>query len=132
MKELKDNNRCFVCGKENPHGLHVDFEIDEALREIRAEFTPADHYQGYEGIVHGGVLSTLLDEAMAKLAFNLGLKVVTGEMTVKFKAPAYTEEALSIFGKLLEENRKLVLAEAKITRGAVVIAEANAKLVKIS
>ncbi|MFA5074304.1 MAG: PaaI family thioesterase [Nitrospirota bacterium] len=131
MKELKDNNRCFVCGKENPHGLHIDFEINEKERSLQARYTPQDHHQGYEGIVHGGILSTLLDEAMAKLAFNLGLHVVTAEITVKFKAPANTGEELSIFGKLVEENKRLVLAEAKITRGTVVIAEATGKLLRV-
>ncbi len=59
MKELRDNHRCYVCGKKNPAGLGVDFEIDREARSISANFTPSDIHQGYEGIVHGGILSTL-------------------------------------------------------------------------
>lgn len=132
MKKLRDNQRCFVCGKKNPIGLAVDFEINEQARSIQARFTPGSDHQGYEGIVHGGILSALLDEAMAKLAFSLGFQIVTAEITVKFKSPAAPGEELFISGKLVEETKRLILAEAKIERGTIIIAEATAKLLIIS
>jgi uncharacterized protein (TIGR00369 family) len=132
MKKLRDNQRCFVCGKKNPTGLAVDFEINEQARSIQARFTPSSGHQGYEGIVHGGILSALLDEAMAKLAFSLGFQIVTAEITVKFKSPATPGEELLISGKLVEETKRLILAEAKIERGTIIIAEATAKLLIIS
>jgi uncharacterized protein (TIGR00369 family) len=131
MNELRDNQCCFVCGKKNPSGLGIDFEINEEERTLHATYTPAHAFQGFEGIVHGGILSTLLDEAMGKLAFSLGHQVMTAEMTVKFKAPAKTGEEISIFGRLTQETRRLILAEAKIVRGPVVIAEATGKLLRI-
>jgi uncharacterized protein (TIGR00369 family) len=132
MIELKDNDRCFVCGKKNPLGLGVDFEIDARERSIRAKFTPLPDHQGYEGIVHGGILSALLDEAMAKLAFSLGLQIVTAEMTVKFKIPAKPGDELYISGRLLDESKRLISAEAKIEKGATTIAEASGKLLRIA
>jgi len=131
MKELKDNGRCYVCGKKNPVGLAVDFTVNVEKRSIQARFTPSDNHQGFEGIVHGGIISALLDEAMAKLAFSLGLQIVTAEMTVKFKAPANPGEELFITGRLVEESKRLILAEAKIERGPTIIAEATGKLLKI-
>jgi uncharacterized protein (TIGR00369 family) len=131
MKQLRDNQRCYVCGKKNPDGLAVDFEIDQERKSIRAKFTPADIHQGYEGIVHGGILSALLDEAMAKLAFSLGIPAVTAEMTVKFKSPAAPGEELSVSGRLTHETRRLIEAEAVIEKGLVVIAEARGKLLRI-
>ncbi len=131
MRELKDNDRCFVCGKTNPYGLSVDFEINAEERSLRALFTPTDIHQGYEGIVHGGILSALLDEAMAKLAFSLGIPAVTAEMTVKFKAPAAPGEQLLISGKLAQETKKLILAEATIEKGTIMIAEATGKLLRV-
>src|SRR5208283_4735702 len=119
MKKLRDNQRCFVCGKKNPAGLAVDFEINEQARSIQARFTPSSGHQGYEGIVHGGILSALLDEAMAKLAFSLGFQIVTAEITVKFKSPATPGEELFISGKLVEETKRLILAEAKIERATI-------------
>ncbi len=132
MKQLRDNQRCYVCGKENPAGLAVEFEIDKTARSIHAHFTPVGIHQGYEGIVHGGILSALLDEAMVKLAFSLGIPAVTAEMTVKFKAPAAPGEELAITGKITSEARRLIEAEAGIQRGAVIIAEAKGKLLRIS
>ena len=132
MKQLLDNQRCYVCGKKNPAGLGVDFEIDREARPIRARFTPSSSHQGYEGIVHGGILSALLDEAMAKLAFSLGIPAVTAEMTVKFKVPAAPGEELSVSGRITHETHRLIEAEAVIRKGLVIIAEAKGKLLRIS
>lgn len=132
MKELRDNQRCYVCGKKNPAGLGVNFEINAEARAIHASFTPADIHQGYEGIIHGGILSALLDEAMVKLAYSLGIPAVTAEMTVKFKSPAAPGEELSISGRLKHETRRLIEAEAVIEKGPVIIAEAKGKLLRIS
>jgi uncharacterized protein (TIGR00369 family) len=132
MIQLRDNQRCYVCGKKNPAGLAVDFTIDKELRSIQARFSPSDAHQGFEGIVHGGILSALLDEAMAKLAFSLGIPAMTAEMTVKFKSPVAPGEELTVSGRLVQETGRLIRAEAKIERGPVVIAEATAKLLRTS
>jgi uncharacterized protein (TIGR00369 family) len=132
MTQLRDNQRCYVCGKENPASLGVDFEINKEQRVISAKFTPSVNHQGYEGIVHGGILSTLLDEAMGKLTVSLGIPAVTAEMTVIFKTPAAPGDELFISGWINSEAKKLIQAQAKIERGPIVIAEATAKLVRIS
>ncbi len=131
MKELRDNQRCYVCGTENPEGLGVHFELDRDARSISARFTPRDVHQGFEGIVHGGIISALLDEAMAKLSVALGIPAVTAEMTVKFKAAVAPGEELLITGRLVEETRRLVRAEARIERGPVIVAEAKGKLIRL-
>jgi uncharacterized protein (TIGR00369 family) len=132
MNQLRDNNKCYVCGKENPAGLGIDFEINKELRAISANFTPEDVHQGYEGIVHGGILSAVLDEAMVKLTVSLGIPAVTAEITVSFKAPSAPGEELFVSGRLTHETRRLIQAEAKIERGPVLIAEAKGKLLRIS
>jgi uncharacterized protein (TIGR00369 family) len=132
MIQLRDNNTCYVCGKENPAGLGIDFKINREQRSISANFTPLNVHQGYEGIVHGGILSALLDEAMVKLTVSLGIPAVTAEITVKFKTPAAPGEELLVSGRLTHETRRLIQAEAKIERGPVVIAEATGKLLRIS
>jgi predicted thioesterase len=72
-----------------------------------------------------------MDEAMIKLSAYLGAPAVSAEITVKFKAPAAPGEALVITARITSENRRLVTAEAKVERGAVVIGEAWGKLLKI-
>jgi uncharacterized protein (TIGR00369 family) len=130
MDQLRDNDQCYVCGKKNPIGLGVDFTVNMAARTIVALFTPSDNHQGYQGIIHGGILSSLLDEAMVKLAFNLGIPAVTAEIVVTFKAPAAPGKELLITGKITRENKRLILAEARIERGPVIIAEAKGKLLR--
>jgi uncharacterized protein (TIGR00369 family) len=131
MNQLRDNQYCYVCGSKNPIGLAAVFEINAKARSISAVFTPSDKHQGYEGIVHGGILSSLLDEAMAKLAFSLGISAVTAEITVKFKAPAAPGNRLLITGRITKETKRLILAEAKIERGPVIVADATGKLLRI-
>jgi len=131
MDKLRNNQTCFVCGKENPVGLSVDFEINANDRTIRGSFIPLDMHQGFEGIVHGGILSALLDEAMGKLAFDLGLPAMTAELALTFKAPAAPGEELLISARIVRENRRMVQAEARIERGPVVVAEAKGKLLRI-
>lgn len=132
MTDLRDNERCYVCGGKNPVGLAVDFEINREARTIEAKFVPSENHQGYAGIVHGGVLSALLDEAMAKLAFSLGIPAVTAEIMVKFKMSAAPGDELLITGRLTQEGKKLILAEADISRGLAMIAEAKGKLLRTS
>lgn len=131
MTQLQDNDRCYVCGRENPTGLGVDFKIEREQRSISATFIPSDIHQGYEGIIHGGILAALLDEAMVKLTVSLGIPAVTAEIIVKFKTPAAPGDALFISGRLIHETRRLIRAEAKIERGPVVIAEATGKLLRV-
>ncbi|HEX9113652.1 MAG TPA: PaaI family thioesterase [Nitrospirota bacterium] len=131
MTNLLDNELCYVCGGKNPVGLAVDFEINWEARTIEAKFVPSESHQGYAGIVHGGVLSALLDEAMAKLASSLGgSPAVTAEITVKFRAPSAPGDELLVSGRLTDEGKRLVLAEARVTRGPIAIAEAKGKLLR--
>ena len=130
MSTLRDNDYCYVCGKDNPQGLAVDFDIDRGQKSITGRFTPRRQHQGYEGIIHGGILSALLDEAMVKLAFSLGIPAVTAEITVKFKFPAAPGEELQVSGRITKESRRLIRATARIERGPIVIAEATGKLVR--
>lgn len=131
MVNLRDNDGCFACGKNNPAGLRVDFELDRDSRTIRGRFEPQAVHQGYANIVHGGILSTLLDEAMVKLAFLLGIPAVTAEMTVKFKAPTAPGDGLTVIGRLTRESRRLIEAESRIERAGSVIAEAKGKLMRV-
>jgi len=131
MKELKDNQHCYVCGKDNPAGLQAVFEIDKSSRTITGRFTPRREHEGWEGIVHGGIMASLLDEAMVKLAAHLGIPAVSAEITVKFKAPAAPGEELVVSGRIVKEASRLIEAEATIAKGLIVLAEARGKLLKI-
>ena len=107
---------CFVCGKKNPGGLRLHFEIDQERKTLKTTFTASPTYQGWDGIVHGGIISTLLDEAMAKLVFELGYQAVTASLEVKFKKPAPILEPLLVYGEITEVSRRLIRAKAHIAK----------------
>jgi uncharacterized protein (TIGR00369 family) len=122
---------CWICGEKNEGGLQLKFDLDKGAKTIRTSFIPTETYQGYDGIVHGGILSALLDEATAKLAFELGYNAVTAMLNVRFKNPAKVRERLIIKGEITGANRKLVLAKATIhTEDGTLIAEGDSKLVR--
>ncbi len=122
---------CWICGEKNPGGLQLKFDLDRGAKTIQTSFIPPETYQGYDGIVHGGILSALLDEAMAKLAFELGYNSVTAKLNVRFKNPARVREKLEIRGQIAQANRRLVLAKATIHReDGMLIAEGDSTLVR--
>ncbi len=122
---------CWICGEKNPGGLQLRFDLNKNERTMQTSFIPTETYQGYDGIVHGGILSALLDEAMAKLAFELGYNAITAMLTVRYKSPAKVKEKLMVRGEIIEVNRRLVLAKATIHReDGTLIAEGDSKLVR--
>jgi uncharacterized protein (TIGR00369 family) len=115
-KKFESYGNCFVCGENNPNGLRLNFEIDKGRETLKTTFVPSPTFQGWDGMVHGGIICTLLDEAMAKLSYELGYDAVTASLEVRFKKPALIREPLKIFGEITEVNQRLVRAKAKITK----------------
>lgn len=131
--KLIGDDKCFVCGPNNPMGLKVPFEVDRGGKTIRCEFTPGSEYQGFQGITHGGIITTLLDEAMVKLAFELGISAVTASIEVRFLAPLMSGEKVHITATITRDQKKLIeaMAEATTTSGKV-IAKATGKLIRVN
>jgi len=107
---------CFVCGENNPNGLHLNFEINEEKQTLKTTFVASSTFQGWDGIVHGGIISTLLDEAMAKLVYELGYEAVTASLEVRFKNPAPILEPLLVFGEITEVSKRLIRAKARVAK----------------
>ncbi len=126
---LEDDHHCFVCGMHNPDGLRIQWKIDGF--STTAEFIPDRKYQGWKGMVHGGILATLLDEAMTRLASIVCGGALTAEMTVRFVSPARIGETLLIRGEIVNESRKIVEMKASLCdRSGKIIAHATGKAIK--
>jgi uncharacterized protein (TIGR00369 family) len=104
---------CYGCGSENAVVLHLEFEFDG--NELRAEFTPQDHHQGYPGIVHGGVIMSLLYEVMANIRRSSGDEAVLRRSTVEFRRPVPVGEPLLITARVVESSSKVWQLAAVIT-----------------
>lgn len=114
MEPLKDDDYCFVCGQDNPFGLKLKFSYEESQGEARAVANFPRHLQGWNDILHGGVLSMVLDEAMAKaIGFN-GMKGVTTELKVKFRQKARPATNYMVIGRITAIKKRLALTEAQV------------------
>ena len=121
----RDLSLCFGCGQNNPIGLKLDFHWDGKI--TRAEFTTNELYQGWPGLVHGGIIICLLDEAMAYAALFEGITCVTAKIQVKFGRPASINEPLVITASVTKKTRKLVEAKATVAlQDGTMIAESTA------
>ncbi|MBI2138930.1 PaaI family thioesterase [Candidatus Woesearchaeota archaeon] len=130
MTGFVNNNRCFACGKENPIGLKLDFKLEHG--QYKAEFIPQPEHQGYKGIVHGGIVATVLDEAMGKLMFELNKNAVTGSFSVRLNRPTLTGKTYTAIGEIVEEQERKILTKSRLVDDAgVVVAEAEGVMVKV-
>ncbi|MBW1739327.1 MAG: HAD hydrolase-like protein [Deltaproteobacteria bacterium] len=103
---------CFGCGSDNPIGLKLSFKWDG--KTTRAEFTPTGTYQGWPDMVHGGILMSILDEAMAYAARFEGMTCITAKIQARLKRPAVIGEPLIITASVIRKNRRLVQTKADI------------------
>jgi uncharacterized protein (TIGR00369 family) len=117
---LSDDSMCFCCGKKNTDGLRMEFEHQDG--EVRTTISFAKRFQGYNGIVHGGLLSTVLDETMVTLLNRMGILAVTGELKVRFLSPLSVGQAVEIRAWLLGSRGRIfrVSASASLPDGTEV------------
>ncbi len=124
---LIDDKHCFVCGSMNPQGLQVSFQRREP-GTCSTTWTAGPAHQGYAGIVHGGILSTLLDEVMAHAVIATGVQVVTADMHIKFVRPAPVGFPLTIAGNRTGGRGRLHLAKGVVMMpDGTVLAEAEGR-----
>lgn len=86
LPAVQDDGWCFVCGFSNPSGLKLPWTIGPD-GTARARFKPERDHQGWTGVVHGGILSALLDEAMAQTLRGRGVAAMTVRLEVRFRSP---------------------------------------------
>ncbi|HEY78177.1 MAG TPA: PaaI family thioesterase [Dehalococcoidia bacterium] len=122
----KERDKCFVCGQNNPIGLKISFRNEGGV--ARAEFTPGKLYQGWSGVLHGGITMALLDEAVSYAALFAGVNAITAKMEVRIRRPIPIGEPLSITGTVTKQTGKLVITEGAIfLKDVILVAEATAK-----
>jgi uncharacterized protein (TIGR00369 family) len=106
-------NRCFGCGEANPIGLHLDFLLAEDGSVVSLP-TIADTFEGPPGFLHGGVIATLLDEAMSKVVRAQGLSAMTRQMEVEYLRPVPSATAIRIEGRMVRSEGHRHWTEARI------------------
>ena len=115
MHKQPNSEMCFVCGRSNPVGLYMQF-YDDGEIEVFSEYTVPAHYQGYPGIVHGGVVAAMLDEVVARVSmigdphhFMMSVK-----LQILYRQPVPVETPLRVVGRILRLRGRLGKAEGQI------------------
>lgn len=121
----KTHPQCIVCSLTNAKGLHLHFEL--IADGVRSIFTCDNGYEGYPGILHGGVISSILDGAMGNCMFARGLTAVTIEMKTRFRHPVRICEEAIVSARITRCSHPLYLLEAEIVQNGIVKATAKGK-----
>lgn len=117
---------CFACGRLNESGLHLEFDVSRDRAE--ATCIPERRHQGYDGTVHGGIVSALLDETMGWAIFHQGIWGVTARLNVTFRQPVPVGEELRVVGEVVRQRSRSIETRGAVSRTSdgVVLAEADA------
>ncbi len=134
MMEKQANSRlCFVCGLENPVGLHLNF-YKTGPGEVTVNFTPSEHYQGYPGVLHGGIVASILDEAAGRAHMGIFPPrfMFTAKLEVKYRKNIPIGKPLKIVGKAGKDRGRMAEGWSGIyNQEGELLAEANALLVDV-
>jgi uncharacterized protein (TIGR00369 family) len=126
---------CFICGRENPVGLHLAFYEDHEAEQVRIEFTVPDHFQGYPGVVHGGIVAAVLDELSGRSILLHGSDddlMATLKLEIRYRRPTPTGTPLTGVGwvERLSGSGARVAGEIRLPDGSVT-AECKTVLVHV-
>jgi len=135
LKKQPNSKMCLVCGLKNQLGLYTSFyELDNG--ELLAVFKPREEHQSYPGRLHGGIVSTILDETIGRaimIKHNHEFWGVTVEISIRFKKPVPLEEELRVVGRITSENKRFFEGTAEILLpDGTVAAEGKGKYLKLS
>ena len=132
MTSFDRDDYCFACGADNPIGLKLSFEQFHDGARTRA--TLPKEYQGFNDVIHGGIVATLLDEAMAHAVLNNVGEAVTTSLNIKLRRALKVGEEVEVEARITEKKRRAVLARAEVRAGdnGKVIASAESQFILTS
>jgi uncharacterized protein (TIGR00369 family) len=126
-------NKCFGCGGDNSGGMKLTFEQDNTNRKIVGRFVLGERYQGGGGFAHGGIIATLLDEAMGKVCRFREARAVTAELMIEYLKPVSTAQEIIVEGHETEQKGRNLFMASEIRNGAgEVLARGRARFVVIA
>ena len=130
-----NSKMCLVCGLKNPFGLHTSFfELDNG--ELLAVFKPKEEHQSYPGRLHGGIISTILDETMGRaimIQSEDDIWGVTVDLQIRFKKPVPLDEELRVISRITKDSSRFFEGTGELLlQDGTVAAEGHGKYLKIA
>ncbi|MDD5087341.1 MAG: PaaI family thioesterase [bacterium] len=132
LAEVRDvsHSHCRLCGSSSEHGLKLKFFAVEN-GDVVAEFGCASDFQGYPGIVHGGVLAAMIDSAMSNCLFVERINAVTAEFTIRYHRPVYVHRPAIVRARLDKSSSRLHLLSGEIWQDDRIVASAKSKFMTL-
>lgn len=115
LNDTTDYQRCFVCGQRNPFGLHLVFRQEG--QSIVADFQPREEHQGFPGVIHGGIVASVLDEALGRTSL-LGTRpewTMTGKLEVRYRRYVPYGPLLRVRATLETDRQRMLQAKGVLT-----------------
>lgn len=122
------HRNCFACGF-GEGGLGLRFG-QSGVDGVSAEWYCEDRYQSYPGIIHGGVIATILDSAMTNCLLLKGIAAVTADMNVEYREPLRVGSMVTVKASLVRSRSPLFVLEAEVVQNDLVIARASARFMR--
>lgn len=119
---------CFVCGQDNPIGLKARFAVDEQAHSASCTLRLPAEFQGWQEVVHGGIIASLLDEACIYACRTISEKVVTAELSLRYRRPVPVDAEVAVQAQVTQRNRRTMSVTARLTIGETVHATAKTKV----
>ena len=107
-------NYCFACGKDNPEGMHLKFVLDRERKRFISHFRVSKRFTGPPGYCHGGIIATILDDAMSKLNKLRDLIAATSELQIEYLKPVPLHAPLTVESQELSKRGRWLTHTAEI------------------
>jgi acyl-coenzyme A thioesterase PaaI-like protein len=133
MNKQANSRYCFICGVENPFGLHLNF-YGTAPGEVSVDFTPPEQYQGYSAVLHGGIIASILDEVAGRTLMGSFPPrfLFTAKLEVKYRHNVPDGVPLKVIGRAVKDRGRMAEAWSGIyNQKGELLAEAKALLVDV-
>ncbi len=135
MSKQPNSRHCFVCGVENPYGLHLEF-YETAPGEVTVEYVTPEHFQSYPGVVHGGIVASLVDEVLGRVHMGSDPEntrfMYTAKLTVQYRKNVPIGIPIKIVGRAGSSKSRTAKSTAEIYGpDGEILAEAEAILVDV-
>ena len=126
-----DASNCFVCGQQNPIGLQLNFRLEDDI--CRSEFTPMEDHCGYDGVTHGGILFSALDDVMANWLFLKGHRALTAKCDIRYHHALPVGTQVRLEGSCIKQKARLTQMRGVMVRtdNQATVAEAEASFMML-
>ena len=130
---VRDDHFCFGSGRLNAHGLQLHFAVTPERDGVWAPFTPSRAHEGFAAIVHGGIVTAVLDEVMGWALFARGIWAVTATIEVKFRKPVAVDVATRAIGRISRDRGRILQVSGELRRESddLLLAQATGSFVRV-